>query len=73
MNSKVAASSGAAGGSSPFAIILIWVLTDLLGLKMPPEVAAAIAGVISGVAAAVAGYMTKLETQVITSEEKPHA
>ena len=56
---RVANGAAAAGSSSPIAIIIIWALGHWV--TMPPEIAAALASVISTVSGFVGGYMTKLE------------
>lgn len=56
---KVANGAAAAGGSSPVAIIIIWALGHWV--TMPPEIAAALASIISTASGFVGGYLTKLE------------
>jgi hypothetical protein len=58
---KVANGAAAAGTASPLAIILIWGLGHWM--TIPPEIAAAMASIISGAAGFVGGYLTKLEAQ----------
>lgn len=57
---KVSAGAGAAGASAPLSTILIW-LIGLLGVVIPPEVAAAMAGLIAAIVGLVAGYMVPHE------------
>lgn len=53
---KVSAASGAAGGSMPLTIIIIWLL-GLANIAVPQDVAVAITGVVSMAAAGLAGYL----------------
>lgn len=55
---KVTAASGAAGGSMPLAIIIVWLLGQA-GIQVPPEIGAAIASLVSAIAAFAAGYFTR--------------
>lgn len=53
---KVSAAAGAAGGSTPLSIVIIW-LIGLLHVTIPPEVAAAIASLVAALASLIAGYV----------------
>lgn len=53
---KVSAGAGAAGGSTPLSILIIWGL-GLSGLVVPPEVAASIGALIAGLSSLLAGYL----------------
>lgn len=59
---KVANGAAAAGTASPVAIIIIWALGHWM--TIPPEIAAALASIISGASGFVGGYLTKLEAPV---------
>lgn len=56
VSSRVVAGAGAAGGSTPLSIIVIWVL-GLAHVAVPPEIAAAIAALVASLASGMAGYM----------------
>lgn len=53
---KVSAGAGAAGGSTPLSIIVIWALGQA-HITIPPEVAAAIAALVAALASGIAGYL----------------
>ena len=53
---KVVASTGGVGASTPFSVVLIWVLTHYFG-TLPPEVIVSIATLIGMGAAWVGGYV----------------
>ena len=55
VSSKVVAGAGAAGGSTPLSIVLIWAL-GLVHVTVPPEIAAAIAALVASLASLAAGY-----------------
>jgi len=54
---KVSNGFGAAGGSTPVTVIVIW-LIGLTGVVIPPEVAAAIASLVAALAGLAVGYWT---------------
>ena len=58
VSSKVVAGAGAAGGSTPLSIIIVWAL-GLAHVTVPPEIAAAIAALIASLASGTAGYMVR--------------
>jgi len=69
---KVTAATGAAGGSMPLAIIIVWLLGQV-GVQVPPEIGAAIASLVSAAAAFVAGYFTAHPTAAVIAVQPPPA
>jgi len=63
MSPKVSNGFGAAGGSTPVTIIIVW-LIGLMHVTIPPEVAAAIASLVAALCGLLAGYMTPHEPQI---------
>lgn len=55
---KVTAASGAAGGSMPLAIIIVWLL-EKVGVEVSAEIGMAIASLVSAAAAFLAGYLVR--------------
>ncbi len=53
---KVVAGFGGAGGTTPFSIVIIW-LIGLTGVTLPPEVAGALAAMIAALGSLLAGYV----------------
>ncbi|WP_290646812.1 hypothetical protein, partial [Aquabacterium sp.] len=61
---RVSNGLGAAGGSAPIAIILIWAIGLILGhwqIQVPPEIAGAMGSLFSAAAGFLGGYLTRLE------------
>lgn len=52
---KVSAAAGAAGGSTPLSIVIIWLL-GMAHIMVPPEVAVSIGTLVASGAALAAGY-----------------
>jgi hypothetical protein len=61
---KVSGSAGAAGVSTPVAIIVIW-LIGLTHVVVPPEVAAAIASLLAALSAFAVGYYMPHDPQIV--------
>lgn len=67
---KVTAASGAAGGSMPLAIIIVWVLQKI-GVDVSAEIGMAIASLMASAAAFVAGWLVKQPPTVAVIQPSP--
>lgn len=67
---KVTAASGAAGGSMPLAIIIVWLL-EQLGIEVSAEIGMAIASLMASAAAFLAGWLVKQPPTVTVIQPSP--
>lgn len=67
---KVTAASSAAGGSMPFAIIIVWLLGQI-GIDVPPEIGATIASLVSAAAAFLAGWLVRQPPTTVVIPPSP--
>lgn len=67
---KVTAASGAAGGSMPLAIIIVWALQSI-GVEVSAEIGMAIASLMASAAAFLAGWLVRQPPTVAVIQPSP--
>ena len=59
--------AGGAGGAGALGVIIVWILSDGLGVDVPPEVAGAIAVLCAVIGGYIGGYLAPSQSDAIAS------